>query len=113
MELTGKLIKKLPSTNGTGNKPWTKQEFVIETPGQYPKQVCFSAWNDKAQEVAGTQLEENLKISFDLESREYNNRWYTEAKAWKIEIVESASKPKQPVAADHFKEEEHEDDLPF
>jgi hypothetical protein len=30
-------------------------------------------------------------VFFDLESREYNGKWYTDAKAWKIEGASSGS----------------------
>ena len=84
MELTGKLIQVLPLQTGQGkNGEWRKQDIIVETEGQYPKKVCISVWGDKIDE---SQLREGntLNISFDVESREYNGRWYTDCKAWKI-----------------------------
>ena len=84
MEITGKIIKMLPLQSGTGkNGIWKKQEFILETAGQVPKKVCFSLWGDKIDQFNLKEGEE-AEVMFDLESREYNNRWYTEAKAWKI-----------------------------
>lgn len=99
MQLTAKLVQLLPLQTGTGkNGEWKKQDIIVETDGQYPKKVCISIWGDK---IAGNQLiiGNNLNISFDVESREYNGRWYTDVKAWKIEPAGSggqgASAPKE------------------
>ena len=87
MQITAKLTQLLPIQTGTGkNGEWKKQDIIVETDGQYPKKVCISIWGDKINE-AQLQIGNLLKIDFDVESREYNNRWYTDIKAWKIELV--------------------------
>lgn len=87
MQLTGKLTQLLPLQTGTGkNGQWKKQEFIVETESQYPKKVCISIWGDKIND-SQLQIGNNLKIDFDIESREYNGRWYTDVKAWKIELA--------------------------
>ena len=84
MEINGKIIQLLPEVSGESAKgPWRKQEYIIETDGQYPKKVCFMAWSDKIDEFA-IKEGENLAVSIDIESREYNGRWYTDVKAWKV-----------------------------
>ncbi len=86
LEINGKLKQVLPMQSGQGkNGPWQKQEFVIETQSQYPKLICFTLWGDKANMVANATPGEDIKVFFDVESREYNGRWYTDAKAWKVE----------------------------
>ena|SRR5688500_4352404 len=91
MQLTAKVIQILPLQTGSGkNGEWKKQDIVVETDGQYPKKVCISVWGDKINAnhlVVGNKL----KIDFDIESREYNSRWYTDVKAWKVEVVGSNS----------------------
>ena len=85
MELTGKIVQVLPEKSGTSARgPWRKQEYVIETPGEYPKKVCFMVWGDKIDEL-GISEGQDLTVHFDLESREYNGRWYTDVKAWRVE----------------------------
>lgn len=85
MELTGKIIEVLPEKSGTSARgPWRKQEYVIEIPGDYPKKVCFMVWGDKIDELKIGDGEE-LTVHVDLESREYNGRWYTDVKAWRVE----------------------------
>lgn len=51
MELTGKIIELLPEQSGESARgPWRKQQYILETDGQYPKKVCFMAWGDKIDE---------------------------------------------------------------
>jgi hypothetical protein len=86
MEISGKLIEKLPQQTGQGrNGTWVKQEFIVETPGQYPRKVCIALWGDKAKDIDAIAIGENIKVSVNVESREYNGRWYTDVKAWRIE----------------------------
>ena len=93
MEITGKLIQKLPVKSGvssSGNN-WSKAEFVIETVEQYPKKVCANLWGDRARALDQFQEGSLITVSFDLESREFNGNWYTDVRAWKVE-------PATPVA---------------
>lgn len=90
MEITGKVTLVGQTSTGvskSGNG-WQKKEFVIETEGQFPKKVAFSLFNDKANIPVAVGQE--VTVSFDLSSREYNGRWYTEALAWKVEEKVSA-----------------------
>lgn len=115
MQLTAKLVQMLPLQTGQGkNGPWKKQDIIVETAGsQYPKKVCISIWGDK---IDSSVLREGatLNISFDVESREYNGRWYTDVKAWKIESAgggSSGSAPEPPPFNDI--PPASADDLPF
>ena len=84
MEVTGKVVQLLPLVKGQSAKgEWKKQEFILETQGQYPKKVCISLWGERIDQNP-LQEGETITASVDLESREYNGRWYTEARAWKI-----------------------------
>ena len=84
MEISGKIIELLEVKSGqSANGEWRKQEYVLETEAQYPKKVCFMAWGDKIDQF-DIKKDEQLTVSIDLESREYNGRWYTDVKAWKV-----------------------------
>lgn len=115
MQLTAKLVQVLPLQTGTGkNGQWKKQDIIVEKEGQYPKKVCVSIWGDKINESllkAGSML----AISFDVESREYNGRWYTDVKAWKVEPAGAAAEQPAPQDDVYFDEGQMEskDDLPF
>lgn len=98
MELKGKVVHLLPQQSGMGKKgPWKKQEFIVETQtqSQYPKKVCLSLWGDKIDQY-GVSAGDLITVSVDLESREYNGRWYTEARAWKIEKTGSGGERNTP-----------------
>ena len=89
MQITAKLTQLPPLQSGTGKSgEWKKQDIILETDGQYPKKVCISIWGEKINE-SQLKIGNLLKIDFDLESREYNGRWYTDIKAWKIEVIEA------------------------
>ena len=123
LEITGTLISKLAVQTGSSARgEWQKQEFVIETADNFPKKVCLNVWGpEKVSELSGYREGEVLKISFNAESREFNQRWYTDLRAWKIERAEQGSKevgysvPEStpfPSASD-TDSDTGEDDLPF
>jgi hypothetical protein len=92
IEVIGTLRQILPEVTGNGkNGAWMKQEFVIETSDMYPKKICISAWGDKVEMLKNFSVGEDLKVSVNIESREYNSRWYTDVRAWKIERSGEAS----------------------
>jgi Domain of unknown function (DUF3127) len=85
LSITGEVIKVLEEESGTGrNGVWRKQAFILETPGEYPKQVCVIQWGDNIDKF-GVEAGETITAHVDIQSREYNGRWYTDVKAWRIE----------------------------
>lgn len=91
LDFTGKLIQKLGQQTGQGkNGTWVKQEFIVETQEQYPKKVCVSAWGDKVKELDAVSVGEVVKLSINIESREFNSRWYTDVRIWKVERMRNA-----------------------
>lgn len=122
MDIQGKIIQILPEQSGAGkNGTWRKCEYVLETQDQYPKKVCFNLWGEKIDQNP-VKVGDSVKVLFDLESREFNGKWYTDVKAWKIESQGSvAPKPQAQDTASDFdlSAPEYnapppgEDDLPF
>lgn len=91
MEIKGKIIAVLPQTSGQGkNGMWRSQDYVLETGDQYPKKVCFNLFNDKIDQFP-INIDDEVNVSFDIESREYNGRWYTSVRAWKVDKAGSVS----------------------
>ena len=125
LETEGKVIRVLSEESGVGassGKAWRKRSFVIETFGDFPKKICISAWNDRVDTVNGLKIGDLLKISFRVESREYNERWYTDITASRIEPFSSAqpttpnaptTQPTTEVPPPPEPPSEEEDDLPF
>ena len=118
MEIQGKIIQLLKEQTGEGkNGTWRKQEYILETKDQYPKKVCFNMWGDKIDQFP-VKEGDDVKVFFDIESREFNERWYTDVKGWKIEKQSSsASASDLPPLPDEPPINETpppgEDDLPF
>lgn len=97
MELIGKIIKKGQLQGGVSKagKEWKKIEFVVETHDQYPKKACFTMMNDRAGNFDKYQKEgDEVKVSFDIDSREFNGRWYNDLNAWRVEKA-TQEQPKQ------------------
>jgi len=117
MTITAKLVQVLPLQTGIGkNGEWKKQDIIVETDGQYPKKICISVWGDKINNNQ-LQIGNVLKLDFDIESREFNGKWYTDLKAWKVEVANSTT-PNDSNTSDNdtIDEKPHEideDDLPF
>jgi hypothetical protein len=124
MELEGRIARKLNVQTGTSARgTWAKQEFIFEyQEGNFPSQVCMNVWgDDKVKELEKYQVGDKVKVSFNLSSREYNGRWYTDVRAWRIEPagayqapVEAPLPPSAPIpSADDMSSPLSDDDLPF
>lgn len=88
MEVIGRIVKILPMQSGVSQRgEWKKQEFVIETNEQYPKKICISGWAERVDQIQQLAEGAEVRVSINIESREYNERWYTDVRAWKIEAA--------------------------
>lgn len=117
MELKGTVKQILEEQSGTSNRgPWRKQDFILETEGDYPKTVCITMWGDNIDQF-GLQPEEKVTAHIDIQSREYNGRWYTDVKAWKVEKDGGSAATPPPSAGpgrlDDQPPVDDYDDLPF
>lgn len=126
LELEGRIVRKLGVQSGTSARgAWSKQEFVFEyQEGNFPTQVCMNVWGeDKVRDLDKYQVGDKVKVSFNLGSREYNGKWYTDVRAWRIEPAGVAAQASAPVASapvsapmptlDDMSAPLSEDDLPF
>lgn len=91
MEVKGKIIAVLPERSGTSKagNPWKTREYVLETFDSYPKKVHFDFFGDRADQFP-LNLGDVITLSFDIESREYNGRWFTSIRGWKAEKGDAA-----------------------
>ena len=118
MELEGRIARKLPVQTGTSARgAWAKQEFIFEyQEGSFPSQVCMNVWgDDKVKELDKYQVGDKVKVSVNLSSREYNGRWYTDVRAWRIQrdAVEGAQMAPQQDPFMNIQAEDDGGDLPF
>lgn len=89
MYIQGKVINVFEIQTGESPRgTWRKREFILETYAKIPKKVCLVI---KGESVDSLKLSEgdSLKVSIDIESKEYKGRWYTEVRAWKLEPASS------------------------
>ena len=138
MAVTGKITHKLPLQSGTSQagKQWSKQEYVLETVDPYPKKVHFDFFGERVNQYP-LEVGQMITLSFDIESREYNGKWYTNIRGWKAEAANqnapaqgAAAQPQYQQApasqsappqdndapapsAENLQEKENSDDLPF
>ena len=85
LNISGIVLNILPLQTGTskaGNQ-WQKQDFILETGGQYPRKVCICLFGDNVAKFP-LQVGQSVTASVDIESREFNARWYTDIRAWNI-----------------------------
>ena len=85
LTISGRIVSVLPLQHGESKagKPWQKQEYILDTGGQYPKKVCFSLFGESITKFP-LQVGQDVTVSIDIESREWNSRWYTEVRAWNV-----------------------------
>ena len=123
MEFTGKIIAILQPKSGVsrnGNE-WKSQEYVIENHDQYPRKMCFDVFGDEKIKQFNIQMGEELTVSFDIDARQWQDRWFNSIRAWKVERVNAASPIEQAAPlpapeqnpAPSFTAEDSTDDLPF
>lgn len=125
MELSGKVIAVLEPRGGTsrtGNE-WKVQEYVIETHDQYPRKMCFDVFGVDKIEQFNIKAGEEIMVSFDIDAREWNGRWFNSIRAWKVERVAASPAAPQPTdvmpfppapeAPADFSATNEKDDLPF
>ena len=108
LTISGRIVSVLPLQQGESKagKPWQKQEYILDTGGQYPKKVCFSLFGDSITKFP-LQVGQDVAVSIDIESREWNSKWYTEVRAWNVTYASQQpqlqaqapqSAPQSPVA---------------
>jgi hypothetical protein len=120
MDISGKIIQLLQAQEGQGkNGTWKKQEFILETGDTYPKKVCIAVWGDKI-DIKSFKTGDAVDVSFDVESREYNGKWYTDVKAWKVvnaakqkEAGKAAPATSAASSVPNIADMPSDDDLPF
>ena len=87
MKITGALIHIGKMQSGiaekTGNE-WSSQELVIKPQGKYAKPACFRVYKPEKDLTEEYALKDFLEVSFNIASRKYKGKYYTNLDAWSI-----------------------------
>ena len=122
-ETEGILHKVFDTENKTDS--FQAREFVIKHDGNYPQFIKFQLTQDRCDLVNNFKEGDNIKVSFDLRGREWNEKFFTNLNAWRIDAVESQEKVEptgpptsfEPIEGKNEKAEkltaEDFEDLPF
>ncbi len=128
METTGILVKQIAIREGvskSNGNPWKIAEYLVEIPGQYPRHIAFRVSDGQVGRIArfDSLIGKTVTVSFDIDAREYEGRWYNEINAWGIlEYINQTQRAANMVAAQNAgtqapqpeaKEGGKDDDLPF
>ena len=114
MEFTGLLIQKLPVQSGTSQKgEWKSQDIIIETVETYPKKIAINFYGDKINEIEKLNINDDVTITANVESREYNGKWYTKVSGWKIVVNKKADPQQEQEYYPNEFDDGSDDNMPF
>jgi hypothetical protein len=86
-EVKGKFIGIISDDKGSkkDGSEWRKVLFSIEVGDAYPKPAIFDTnKEDLIKQLSNLRSDEIINVSFNINCREYNGKWYTNLTAWKI-----------------------------
>ena len=86
-------VKRLYDVWKSDTSEFYKREFVITTAEQYPSEVKFSALKEKSDQLNGVTEGDQVTVKFDIKGREYNDRYYVDLNAWRIEKMDAQGAP--------------------
>ena len=98
MEIQGKVIASLEPQRFVSSKngnEYVSIVFVIETQGQYPKKVAMKVIGEDKFKQMGIAIGGIYNVSFDVESREWKGKWFTECQAWRTQRVDDTQEQTQ------------------
>lgn len=116
LSVKGKLSRKLSVESGTSKagKEWKKQSFLLDTGAQYNPEICFQLFGDEKIEILNHHNEgDQVEVSFNLSSKEFNGRYFHNIDAWRIENLTKDEANEIEGAPEFNTPATEEDDLPF
>jgi hypothetical protein len=117
MDLVVKIERILEPQSFTSKKDgtvYTKRAFVGRTVNdKYPKPICFTCIGDEAWGRLNLRVGLSYNVSFDVSSREWNGRWFTEATCWRAVAIEIGNNTSSHVERNIPKEEKQYEEPPF
>ena len=89
-EITGKVFKigqERSFSKKSGETVNEVQLIVEDTSGKFPKKLALTCSGETYQFAKESRIGDNVKIQYNIESREWQEKWFTECKAWKAARV--------------------------
>jgi len=112
LSIQGLLIQKneIENIENKEGKKWIKQTFLIDTGSEYNSRICFQLFGEeKVKLLEAYNSGDNIEVFFNISSREYNNRYYHNIDAWKINPAQdNIADSQEPLST-----EENNESLPF
>ena len=90
-ETEGILHKVFDTENKTAT--FQAREFVIKHDGNYPQFIKFQLTQDRCDLISNYKEGDMVKVSFDLRGREWNDKYFTNLNAWKVEAAAAVTPP--------------------
>ncbi len=127
LEVKGNLYKKFDIQSKSDK--FQIREFVLKLDGQYPQLIKFQLTQERCDILNNFNEGDEINVAFDLRGREWQDKYFTNLNAWKIEKIQTNAPVDSANAGDsgfpplenHVVEsssqtvqaEDFDDDLPF
>ena len=118
LSVNGRIKKKLEIESGVSKagKDWKKQSFILDTKKDFNPEICFQMFGEEKIKMLESYKEgDEVEVSFNLSSREYNGKYYHNVDAWRITkmTIDTESENLSDNLPVFDEDVSEEDDLPF
>lgn len=112
LQLQGTVVDVLKEESGVSKagKDWKKQDFILNTGGEYSKDICITMFNDK---IVSMNVGDTVRTRISIESKEWNGRYFTNVNGFNVTVVSGSSKDDTPGPPSDFPDAPETGDLPF
>ena len=92
LKLTGKIVKILPPKTGVSAKgTWISQDYLLDVQDKFSRKVLFNVFGQEKIDKFAISLGEIVEVSFNIETKEFNNKYYTSVSAWFVKKISSGN----------------------
>jgi hypothetical protein len=96
MQVAGKIVAIMPTQ--VVSEKFSKREFVIETPDQYPQQILFQLTQDKCSVLDSLKIGQEVDVHLNIRGRSWQNpqgetKYFNTLEAWKIDVLGATAQP--------------------
>jgi hypothetical protein len=96
MQVAGKIVAIMPTQ--VVSEKFSKREFVVETPDQYPQQILFQLTQDKCSLLDSLQVGQEVDVHLNIRGRSWTNpqgetKYFNTLESWKIDVLGATAQP--------------------